>query len=174
MAAKKKSTIQIPYNKKFNQVPHWAEDRNWAVLKVAECVELLAAGFVDQKYSDGRPVWSSEDSWRRSVQTSIDRFSYEWSDPKEFKDTFKIIDYGRGRSAAYLMMKSTTTGLQCVMMMKDMTHMIMTAVLNQGVVTGRWIFGKRGSNYGIQYLGAAIDEKTKIRNHEIELSKTND
>jgi hypothetical protein len=82
---------------------------------------------------------------------------YEMKDTWIFEDTLKISSYGRsyehGRSAAYFNMESTTTSMKAVMMMSDMSHMVQTGVINKGLITGRWTFGKKGKNYGIEYVG---------------------
>jgi hypothetical protein len=149
MAAKRKSTVKIPVNTRRNIVPHWTEDKDWCERHLAELTSDLEDGFKPSPNT----TWTEAD-WRRWIQSRIDEFTFDWREPWEFVDTFKITGYGRGRSAAYFDLESQTTGLKCVMMMSDISELILNATLVKGEVTGRWTFVKKGANYGIKYLGA--------------------
>ena len=154
MAAKRNSTVQIPVHVATGNVPHYCETQDVCKGRIALEVEELNRGFKPVPEGQWKPFhMASEETWRARIEQVIRDYDFEWRDPWEFVDTFKITGYGRGRSSAVLEMESTTTGMQCVMMMKDMTHMIRTATITKGIVSGRWIFGKRGMNYGLQYLG---------------------
>lgn len=147
MSAKRKSTVLIPVNIKNNDVPHYTMDKGWCERYVIEAKEELAEGF---EASNSR---ATEARWREWLEFRIAEYEYEWREPWEFTDTFKIEGYGRGRSAAYFNLTSQTSGLSCVMMMTDICDLVTSATIEKGVVTGRWIFCKRGANYGIKYLG---------------------
>ena len=149
----RKSTIQIPVHNVTGNVPHWTHPKSISVPQLASRKDELAAGFQNPMRNDNTPSWKDEQAWINWISWHINAYDYTWRDPWEFVDTFKIVSYGRGRSSAVFNLESTTTGMKCVMMMKDMTDMITTATIVKGIVTGRWIFGKRGQNYGVQYLG---------------------
>jgi hypothetical protein len=145
-AKKRKSTIQIPFSVKTGNVPHWIEKQAYAEAQLAKFKAIRDGGYQND--------WSGgEAQWRSWIDQRVETYDYEWRDPEEFVDTFQIIGYGRGRSAAYFELESLTTKMQAVMMMTDMTHLVLNANIFKGVVAGRWIFGKRGQNYGIQFLG---------------------
>jgi hypothetical protein len=155
---KRKSTIQIPFHNQTGDVPHWADRQSVCITKLAEWKAVRDAGFQNPMRYDGKPTWKDEADWLNWIGWQIRHYDYQWRVPAEFDDTMKILGYGRGRSAAYLELESMTTGMKSVMMMTDMTNMIMNANIYKGVVAGRWIFGKRGQNYGIQYIAGNNEE----------------
>lgn len=75
-----------------------------------------------------------------------------WMDNFEFEATLIYEDYGRGRSAAYFFFKDEATGAIHSMFMRDFHDVIRRCTLDQGRVTSRWTFIKRGMNYGIQMV----------------------
>lgn len=147
MSVKRKSTVLIPVNTKNNDVPHYTMDKAWCERYVAEAKEELSEGFAASKST------ATEGSWRNWLERRIAEYEYDWREPWEFEDIFKIEGYGRGRSTAYFNLRSLTSGLTCVMMMSDIYDLVTSATLINGVVVGRWIFCKKGANYGIKYLG---------------------
>ena len=152
MAAKKrKSTVKIPIDRATFSVPHWTDSEPDTVERIqAE----LAAGYDPERAKNSGYYWCrTEEQWEACLRQRLSQQNFDWREPWEFIDTFQITGYGRGRSAAYLTLESTTTPMKCVMMMSDMSNLITTAKIDKGLVSGRWIFGKRGANYGIQYLG---------------------
>lgn len=150
---KRKSTIQIPFGTDRNGVafvPHWTQSKDFCAAQIRDFTSTLNAGFAALGVTANN--WT-EDNWKTWINHRIQENTFDWKDPEEFEDTFKVLGSARGRSAAYFNMESLTTGLNCVMMMTDMAHMVTTANISAGVITGIWIFGKRGANYGIQYVG---------------------
>lgn len=79
----------------------------------------------------------------------------EWVDNFEFDDELEITGIKRGRSAAYFILKSITTGKEYTMFMKDLMEFLQGTKLQS-----RWTFQKRGSNYGIR---KANDNTRKTR-----------
>ena len=77
----------------------------------------------------------------------------EWRDNCEFEAKMKIIGYGRGRSSAVFDLEDQATKEQYSMFMSDTMHLIATTNLKKGCVSGVWTFCKKGTNYGIQYVG---------------------
>jgi len=151
--ATRKSTIKIPVHAYTGNVPHWTQNATFYEERRKIAQSILDEGFVNRPkdyYFDNN---ETEEKWFDRIHSQIADNTYEWKEPWEFVDTYEIESYGRGRSAAYFHMRSKSTDASCVMMMTDMSHMIINANINKGVVTGRWIFVKRGANYGIHYLG---------------------
>lgn len=141
-----KSTILIPIDFQGN-VPHWCENKSWCEQNLKWLTEQKERGY------ENNPNQTKE-HWEKWIEWRINGVSFIWREPWEFVDTFKIVGYSRGRSAANFDLVSETTGMECSMFMTDATHLITTTVIDKGVVTGKWIFCKRGSNYGIKYLGS--------------------
>ena len=76
----------------------------------------------------------------------------EWKDNYEFKDTLTFVDWGRGRGPTnFEFVDSFDNEYQ--MFMVDFCDMISKANINHGEVEGKWTFIKRGTDYGIKYLG---------------------
>ena len=67
-----------------------------------------------------------------------------------FHDTMEIEGYGRGRSAAYFSLKSTTTNKTYDMFLTDFFALIHDCVVTNGIVEANWTFCKRGQNYGMR------------------------
>ena len=156
-----KKRPMIPVHRVTGSVPHIWELKEWpnGAAPNGETAEQivdawkaeLAAGYD----ASPRKQFKSEEDWLRWLTWMIEKNDYEMKDTWIFEDTLKITSYGRGRSAAYFELKSTTTSMEAVMMMSDMSHMVQAGVINKGVITGRWTFGKKGKNYGIEYVGEA-------------------
>ena len=151
---KKKSTIKIPINKFTKSVPHYVGmDEAGCLSHVKACEDQLAAGY-EASVPEHNRQWQSEEHWRKRLNERLKEYSYDWVDPQDFFDVFEITGYYRGRSAAGLELRSTTSGGDCCMMIKDLTFMIMNAHIQKGRVVGRWIYKKRGQNYSVEFLGA--------------------
>jgi hypothetical protein len=71
----------------------------------------------------------------------------EWVDNFEFDDELEIVGIKRGRSAAYFLLKSVTTGKEYTMFMKDLMEF-----LNGQKLKARWTFQKRGANFGVRKI----------------------
>ena len=155
-STKKKSTVQIPVTKN-GSVPHYTEDRAWLTQRVAENQIELDGGFTDDLKNEmswnKSPRWKDEAEWRASLEKYIETYTYDWRDPWEFEDTFIIDDYSRGRSAAIFNLTSQTNpNMECTIFMSDMIEVIRQKTIVKGVVSGRWIFCKKGQNYGIRLV----------------------
>lgn len=62
-----------------------------------------------------------------------------------------VIDSMRsGRSAKYVILKNTDTGLTYPMFITDLLKYLESATVVKGVLKGRWTASKRGQNYGIK------------------------
>ena len=156
--ARRKSTIKIPVHVKTGDVPHWIADESWLQERIESRRETLAEGFQNPRYRNmdgtfGEPMYINEAVWKGAMQRDIEIWTYEWREPWEFVDTYQITGYSRGRSAAYFNLVSKATGMKCSMFLTDMTDILTTVNINKGKIKGRWIFVKRGQNYGIKYLG---------------------
>jgi hypothetical protein len=148
MAKAKVSKAKIPIHRITKNVPHWTSIE---IDTEAEYTKALAAGFEVSRAWRGyhqEPV-----AWTAMMERRIkEAQEYDWREPWEFEDTFTITGYERGRSAAYVNLKSNTTSMTCTMFMSDLSHLIQNAVIKKGVVAGLWKFTKKGGNYGIQYI----------------------
>lgn len=72
----------------------------------------------------------------------------DWRDNVPFTDTLLFVTFARGRSAAHaLFLRSDGTQVQ--MFLADLEDVLKRGVGPTGRVTGRWMFCKRGQNYGV-------------------------
>jgi hypothetical protein len=116
MATKKKSTIKIPINQFTKSVPHYVgRDEFGCQCEVERAKKELTAGYEASVHPQNRQ-WTTEENWRSWKIRNIEEYSFDWAEPYEFFDVFEITGYYRGRSAAGLELKSTTTGGDCCMM----------------------------------------------------------
>jgi hypothetical protein len=83
----------------------------------------------------------------------------KYVDPFEWDDEFTFLGYGRGRSAAYFEWETKYGKMQ--MFMTDMSNLLKSATIKNGVVSGRWGFRKFGANVGVCYLGPINDPTTE-------------
>ena len=148
-STKKKSTVQIPVNKQ-GCVPHYVDSPESLKHRLDRAHDELAKGYSP---SSNCWAWHDEDEWRKFWEDDIATWTFEWKDPWEFDDTFLIENYSRGRSAAiFLMTSQTNPEMKCTIFMSDMIDVIRKKTIKKGVVSGRWIFGKKGQNYGIKLV----------------------
>jgi hypothetical protein len=75
-----------------------------------------------------------------------------WKDNLPFKENLAFNYFGRGRSAAHAIF-TNEKGIVYQMFLKDLSELLKTKIINYGQLNGQFIFVKRGSNYGIKYLG---------------------
>lgn len=80
------------------------------------------------------------------------RASLVWKDNEPFRATLKFERFERGRSAAHaIYAKADDPSWQVQMFLSDLGD-----VIERGeapfLLTGRWVFVKRGQNYGIKKL----------------------
>ena len=74
----------------------------------------------------------------------------DWRDVEEFKATLTYVTFRRGRSAAYLILQDEN-GNYYPMFMTEFDKII--PLLKGGKLTGRWTIAKRGTNFGIKFVG---------------------
>lgn len=78
--------------------------------------------------------------------------SFHWEDNRIFSTTMTFHSYSRGRSAAGFNFKDENDR-NYYMFLTDISDMIREVTLDHGKVSGKWTFVKRGTNYGVKYLG---------------------
>ena len=74
-----------------------------------------------------------------------------WKDNHEFQATMEFQRFNRGRSAAYAVMRDTSTKRTVTIFLSDFDHVVRH--MTRGTVTGRWTFTKKGQNYGCKLIG---------------------
>lgn len=77
----------------------------------------------------------------------------EWRDNVEFPATLLVDGYERGRSAVRVIMRNCATNATYPMFISDFVELAKGGRIIYGEVGGRWIGGKRGSNYGLKLAG---------------------
>lgn len=71
---------------------------------------------------------------------------YETIDNFIFEDTLEVSDYSRGQSSVKFIMKRLSNGKTVSVFVSDFTDMC--RIMNNGKVTGKFGFVKKGANYG--------------------------
>jgi hypothetical protein len=89
-------------------------------------------------------VWH-EGAWCKGI--------LKWEPATEFEDTLVLVDTERGQSAARLVVHSVTNGNRYQMFFADFVKMLKQIDMHKGILVGRFIPCKKGSNYAIQWLG---------------------
>ena len=74
-----------------------------------------------------------------------------WVPNFEFEAIMTFQYVTRGRSSVQFVFLDAE-GKRYYMFAKDMSNLILATTLVNGVVSGRWTFCKRGSNYGVQFV----------------------
>ncbi|MFE5290129.1 hypothetical protein ACFRAQ_34620 [Nocardia sp. NPDC056611] len=88
-----------------------------------------------------------------SVQSPGGRI--EWRDNEPFTAALTVMDYERGIASVRFIVE-TAEGTSYPMFAKDFLDMIHhSGRVIDGTVEGRWQVVKRGTNYGLRYIGAA-------------------
>ena len=82
---------------------------------------------------------------------------YDWRDNDTFTATMTIIGYSRGRSSTKIELEDST-GIVYTMFLVDLLYMLTSTVIMSGKVAGTWAFVKRGTDYGLTWLGEDYDE----------------
>jgi hypothetical protein len=100
---------------------------------------------------------ASKKNYQIPFNVKGDLMSYEYhgaimKDNFEFSDTLTYNGYGRGRSAASLYF-TDAKGITYSMFLSDFDDLMKTKKLIGDQVSGKWTFVKKGSNYGIKFLG---------------------
>ena len=73
-----------------------------------------------------------------------------WNDNYEFDDTLELVDWDRGRSSVTFIMKRQSNGQKVCVFVVDFYNMSFR--MNNGTVTGRFVFTKKGANYGCKLI----------------------
>ena len=78
-----------------------------------------------------------------------------WKDNIIFEASLKATYFGRGRSSAKLNFVDVNDDMHYEMFLTDVDDLIRNVGIRKGggPIKGWWAFAKRGSNYGIMYLG---------------------
>jgi hypothetical protein len=76
----------------------------------------------------------------------------EWRDNAEFSATLLIEGYERGRSAVRVIMRDCATSATYPMFISDFVEMARGSRIKYGEVGGKWVGGKKGSNYGLKLV----------------------
>lgn len=79
--------------------------------------------------------------------------TFQMLKPTPFEATLELHDFGRGRSSVTFEFTNKDTGATYPMFVKEMFTLVRQNKLNCGVISGWWVFIKRGTNYGIKFLG---------------------
>ena len=74
----------------------------------------------------------------------------EWRDNVTFPATLLVDTYERGRSAVRVIMRDCATNVTYPMFISDFVDLAKSGRIVYGEAGGRWIGGKKGSNYGLR------------------------
>lgn len=106
-----------------------------------------------QHYPNEWPRYTKDENGK-SIFIPVD-----WREPVPFSDTLKLVNYMRGRSAAYFEWKSTTNGAEYPMFLTDIFDLATSVGIGQdGLVTGTFGYKKRGQNYGIRLISGKQED----------------
>lgn len=93
-----------------------------------------------------RKCWHEAPFDKNGDQTTYPDWPGEMRPVEPFDDTLEFVDFERGRSAANAVMRRTSGNL-VRLFLTDFEPLV--ASLQSGRMTGRWIYVKRGANYGV-------------------------
>ena len=147
--AAKKLNYKIPFDIDGN-VPHWAPLEEHAIEKTKHFEDMLKKGLDEYKKNFSSANFQDEEHFQNWVKWHLRQNKFDWREPVSFEDTLLISSYSRGRSAAYFTVESKITNMKCCMFLTDLLDVIANKTIDKGVVSGKWIFCKRGQNYGIK------------------------
>lgn len=77
----------------------------------------------------------------------------DWRPNEPFEAELTLDSTTRGRSAAYFTFVDLG-GHKYPVFMTDISEIMATSVIDHGKVSGRWVVGKRGQNYGLRLAQA--------------------
>ncbi|MDR6794341.1 hypothetical protein J2X12_002922 [Pseudarthrobacter oxydans] len=77
----------------------------------------------------------------------------EWRDNKPFVTEMLVSGYERGRSAVRVILQDAATGSRYPMFISDFVDAATKGRIIYGVINGKWLGGKKGSNYGLKLVG---------------------
>lgn len=107
---------------------------------------------LDKVPFDGRGNMKTYLRARRRFETEEEyNEDLDWRDNTPFTATMELRGFGRGMSSARFHFIDHE-GHTYEMFMKDMEHLFLHGIIEQGVVTGKWRICKRGQNYGLQFV----------------------
>lgn len=90
----------------------------------------------------------------KTLYNTYSGYSGEEEENFIWEDTAKFEGFGRGCSSAVFYFKFEELGQNFNMFMTDMNDLIVNhGIKKGGNLKGKFTFIKRGSNYGVQYLG---------------------
>jgi len=72
----------------------------------------------------------------------------DFREDNEFESVLQIVDYGKGRNSEFECI-DINTGNRYPIFLSEIFRVIQNTSIEKGVVTGKWHFVKRGSNYSI-------------------------
>ena len=76
-----------------------------------------------------------------------------WMEVEPFDAVLRFKGYSRGQSAAYFTWQDVYSDIKYPMFLKQLSELITTSNIVNGVARARWEIIKRGMNYGIQKAG---------------------
>ena len=97
-----------------------------------------------KKPADGRPGLST--------YSSYPNYDEDWRPNFEFDATLQLDTYVRGRSASRLVWKDVATRVEYEMFISDAIKVLKKGLEPGGIITGKWIFCKKGANYGLKLV----------------------
>lgn len=80
----------------------------------------------------------------------------------EFEDDLMITGYGRGRSAAYFLLKSINTGTKYTMSIAAFAFAVASLKIENNVMTGKFTFKKQGTAYTICPAGYRTESEKRF------------
>lgn len=105
-------------------------------------------------YSDGTPFTYISSGYQYPDPLN-NGSSWKYNIP--FPANLRLTDMERGRSAAHFIWEDEQ-GHAFIMFMTDLLDLIQNFTIENGVVSGMWGFVKRGQNFGVVYLGVALQQ----------------
>ncbi len=91
-----------------------------------------------------------------------------------FKDTFKFEGFARGRSSATAEFTNEAKNLSSSMFLSNVSDVILIGGCDLTNLSGYFCMCKKGSNYGLKYLGSTLPEDSGldfVENHIDYISK---
>ena len=104
------------------------------------------------------PFTTREDNWRGIKPGSLSSWGHSsdvWKDVMEpFEATLKYKEYSKGRSSVTFYWEDIKTGLTYPMFISSLGEILEKGKVFSGEqISGRWKVIKKGSNFGIKYVG---------------------
>ncbi|WP_428957821.1 hypothetical protein [Streptomyces sp. cg35] len=80
----------------------------------------------------------------------------DWRDNTPFHAALELTEVRRGVSSARFIWVDPATNITYPMLLADTADLISNSVLDRGTVTGWWVVGLRGKNYGLRRAPAEL------------------